>query len=66
MKNRGIIRESSSPWGAPIVIVTQTRKSDSTVKHRFCVDYRALNNVTRKDAYPLPNIAETLDSLNGS
>lgn len=50
----------------PIVIVTQTRKSDLSVKHCFCVDYRVLYAITHKDAYPLPNITETLDSLSGS
>ena len=59
--NQGIIRKSHSPYAAPIVIV---RKKDGTL--RLCVDYRALNSKTIKDAYPLPRIEETLDLLNGA
>ena len=61
MANRGIIRPSKSPWSSPIVLVG--KKDGST---RFCVDYRKLNSVTRKDVYPLPRIDETLDTLGGA
>ena len=60
MRKEGIIRESCSPWAAPIVLV---RKKDGTT--RFCCDWRGLNEVTRKDAYPLPRIDATLDRLHG-
>ena len=56
----GFIRPSMSPWGSPVVLA---RKKDGTL--RFCIDYRALNKVTKKDAYPLPRIEECLDSLHG-
>ena len=58
---RGLIRESSSPYASAVVLV---RKSDGTL--RLCVDYRALNAKTHKDAYPLPRIEEALDTLKGA
>ena len=61
MADRGVIRPSKSPWSSPIVLVG--KKDGST---RFCVDYRKLNSVTRKDVYPLPRIDETLDTLGGA
>ena len=56
-----VIRESSSPYASPIVLV---RKKDGTL--RMCVDYRQLNSKTRKDAFPLPRIEESLDALSGA
>lgn len=57
----GIIRESSNPYSSPIVLVL---KKDGTL--RMCVDYRMLNAKTRKDAFPLPRIEESLDALAGA
>ena len=56
-----VIQPSTSPWASPIVLV---RKKDNS--YRFCVDYRKLNEVTHKDAYPLPRIDDTLNTLAGS
>lgn len=56
-----IIRESSSPYASPIVLI---QKKDGTL--RMCVDYRQLNAKTRKDAFPLPRIEESLDALAGA
>uniref|UniRef100_A0AC34FI21 RNA-directed DNA polymerase n=1 Tax=Panagrolaimus sp. ES5 TaxID=591445 RepID=A0AC34FI21_9BILA len=60
LRNQKAIEESSSEWNSPLVLV---RKKDGTV--RICVDYRRLNDVTRKDAYPLPNQDALLMSLKG-
>lgn len=54
----GIIEPSNSPWSSPIILV---KKSDGN--YRFCVDYRQLNRVTKRDAYPLPFVSSTLDKL---
>lgn len=61
MKKEDVIEESCSPWSSPVVLV---QKKDGT--KRFCVDYRMLNSVTKKDSYPLPRIDDTLDVLSGS
>ena len=61
MLDQNLIRPSDSPWASPIVLVT---KKDGTT--RFCIDYRKLNEVTRKDAFPLPRIDESLDTLAGA
>ncbi|GFW35995.1 hypothetical protein TNCV_4928591 [Trichonephila clavipes] len=58
MKNNYIIEPSSSPWASRIVLV---RKKDGST--RFCVDYRRLNDVTKKDSYPLSRIDDTMDTL---
>ncbi len=57
----GVIEESNSVWSSPVVLVT--RKDGTT---RFCVDYRKLNDVTKKDSYPLPRTDDTLTTLSGS
>ncbi|KAG1941073.1 interleukin-1 receptor accessory protein-like 1-A [Pimephales promelas] len=61
MLDSGIVVPSSSEWASPIVLV---RKKDGGV--RWCVDYRQLNDLTIKDAYPLPKIEECLDVLGGA
>ena len=58
---KGYIRLSSSPWGAPVLLV---KKKDGTL--RMCVDYRSLNEVTIKNKYPLPMINDLFDQLEGA
>ena len=55
---QGVIEESTSPWSSPIVLV---RKKDGSV--RFCIDFRKLNNITTKDAFPIPRIDDIFDHL---
>jgi hypothetical protein len=55
---KGLIRPSSSPWGAPMIFVL---KKDDT--QRLCVGYRALNEVTVKNKYPLPRIDDLFNQL---
>jgi len=61
MLKAGVIEPSCSSWTSNLVVVA---KKDGSL--RFCVDYRKLNSVTRRDAYPLPSIDECLDALSGS
>lgn len=58
MLDSGVVKESVSPWAAPIMLV---KKKDGS--WRFCVDYRKLNALTHKDAYPLPRTEESLTGL---
>ena len=60
MLDRSVIEPSKSPWSSPVEPVKN--KDGST---RFCVDYRVLNQVMIKDAYPLPRVDQCLDSLAG-
>ncbi|KAI3707652.1 hypothetical protein L6452_26279 [Arctium lappa] len=58
---KGFVRPSSSPWGAPVLFV---KKKDGTM--RMCIDYRELNKVTVKNKYPLPRIDDLFDQLQGA
>ena len=54
----GLIRQSISPWASPVLMI---RKPDGSI--RFCIDYRKLNSVTKKDCYPMPRVDDLLDVL---
>ena len=59
--DKGFIRPSTSPWGAPVLFA---KKTDKTL--RLCIDYRQLNKVTINNRYPLPRIDDLFDQLKGA
>ena len=61
MLDNGIIRPSASPWNAPVDLV---KKKDDSM--RFVCDFRGLNDVTKKDSYPLPHIRDVIDKMEGA
>ncbi|GJU64760.1 hypothetical protein Tco_1246595 [Tanacetum coccineum] len=61
LSDKGFIRPSSSPWGAPVLFVKKKDRS-----FRMCIDYRELNKLTVKNRYPLPRIDNLFDQLQGS
>ncbi|GJY63508.1 putative reverse transcriptase domain-containing protein [Tanacetum coccineum] len=61
LQEKGFIRPSSSPWGAPVLFV---KKKDGSFY--MCIDYRELNKLTIKNRYPLPRIDDLFDPLQGT
>nr|GEX76762.1 putative reverse transcriptase domain-containing protein [Tanacetum cinerariifolium] len=61
LQDKGLIRPSSSPWGAPVLFVKKKDRS-----FRMCIDYRELNKLTIKNRYPLPRIDDLFGQLQGS
>ena len=61
MLKQGLIEPSHGDWSSNIVLVPEKDKS-----YRFCLDYRRVNGVTRKDVLPLPRIDASLDALASS
>ena len=59
--DKGYVRPSVSPWGAPVLFV---KKKDGTF--RMCIDYRQLNKLTIKNRYPLPRIDDLFDQVRGA
>ena len=61
LMDKGFIRPSVSPWGAPVLFV---KKKDGTL--HMCIDYQQINKVTVKNKYPLPRIEDLFDELKGA
>jgi len=61
MITSGVIEPSQSPWASPVCLV---KKKDDT--YRFCIDYRRVNAISKKDAFPIPDIHDALDHLRGA
>ncbi|GJY24260.1 hypothetical protein Tco_0397918 [Tanacetum coccineum] len=61
LSDKGVLRPSSSPWGAPVLFI---KKKDGFFQ--MCIDYRKLNKLTVKNRYPLPRIDDLFDQLQGS
>ncbi len=61
LESKGYVRPSSSPWGAPVLLV---KKKDGS--ERMVIDYRALNEVTIKNKYSLPRIDDLFDEIEGA
>ncbi|GJY56652.1 putative reverse transcriptase domain-containing protein [Tanacetum coccineum] len=61
LSDKGFVRPSSSPWGAPILFVKKKDRS-----FRMCINYQELNKLTMKNQYPLPRIDDLFDQLQGS
>jgi hypothetical protein len=59
--DRGLIRTSVSPWGAPVIFI---RMKDGS--WRLCIDYRQLNKATITNQYPLPRIDDPFDQMEGA
>ena len=60
--DNNIIRKCNSQWNAPLVCVWKNDRKDI----RLCLDFRQLNKITIRQAYPMPNVEELLDTLHGS
>ena len=62
MLKEGVIQPSFSPWSAPVVLTSKKTPGE----FRFCVDYRRLNALTKRDVYPLPSLDDVFNKLAGS
>jgi len=65
MLKQGVIRDSDSPWSAPAILVSK-KSLDGKPNFRFCVDFRALNTVSKFNPYPFPAMDEAVSTFFGS
>ena len=65
MLAKGLIRESTSAWRSPVLLVKK-KQPDGKVAYRFCIDLKRVNSITTRDSYSLPRISETVDSLSNA
>lgn len=61
-----VVKESHSPWSAPVHVVPKKMDASGQIKYRMVVDYRRLNEITVDDRYPIPNICDLFDKLGKS
>ncbi|KAG5871071.1 hypothetical protein JTB14_002999 [Gonioctena quinquepunctata] len=66
MLQEDIIRPSAFPFTAPVVLVEKKVNEGEEKKYWFCINFRRLNAVAKRDFFPITNIHETLDSLGGA
>lgn len=66
LKRQGIIKDSESPWNSPIWIVPKKQDASGIQKWRIVIDYRKLNEITKADKFPIPNIDDIFDQLGNS
>ncbi len=66
MLKENVIRPSNSPWRSPVLLFEKKDSGANAVGHRFCIDLTKVNAVTVKDAYALPLIGRTVDTLSGA
>ena len=60
---KGYIKPSSSPYGAPVLLVPKPHTTD---EWRLVIDYRGINEITVRSRYPIPNVSQLMDELSGS
>ena len=65
MLEKNVIRDSESDWCSPVLLIKKVLP-DQTIKYRFCIDLRLVNDATTKDCYSIPRIDETVDALSGA
>src|SRR3954447_3323623 len=63
MELNGIVRKSESPWASPVLVVAKKGTGEGKFAPRLCIDYRLLNDVTKRKRFPLPKIGEIFEEI---